>query len=149
MATTASDPSACSRRDQIATQQLDALFGAVLVGVAGAAFGAWVVIYLLVLRHAVGGAPGYAWASYISLCAVLHALLSLARWLRMPPEGEWRPWALFFTIVCLLEGFGWGVMPVMVGTSGDFTYEMVSLTVSLTIVTASITAFSPYFPAFS
>lgn len=149
MAAIASDISASARRDHIASQQLDALFGTVLVGVTGAAFGAWVVIYLLALRHAVGRAPGYAWASYISLCAVLHALLSLARWLREPAEEEWRPWAIVFTIVCLLEGFGWGVMPVMVGTSGDFTYEMVSLTVSLTIVTASITAFSPYFPAFS
>jgi signal transduction histidine kinase/CheY-like chemotaxis protein len=149
MVATASDPSGRTHRDHIASQQLDALFGTVLVGVTGAAFGAWVVIYLLILHRAIGGAPGYAWASYISGCAVLHALLTLARWLLKPPEEEWRPWALLFTVVGLLEGFGWGVLPVMVGAAQDFTYEMVTLTVSLTIVTASITAFSPYFPAFT
>jgi signal transduction histidine kinase/CheY-like chemotaxis protein len=149
MASTAPDHAVRTHTDHIASRQLDALFGTVLVGVAGAALGAWVVIHLLVLRHAVGAAPGYSWASYISGCAVLHALLSLARWLHEPADAEWRPWALLFTIVCLLEGVGWGILPIMVGAARDFTYEMVTLTVCLTIVTASITAFSPYFPAFA
>jgi signal transduction histidine kinase/CheY-like chemotaxis protein len=42
-----------------------------------------------------------------------------------------------------------GRVAPMVGAAQDFTYEMVTLTVSLTIITASITAFSPYFPAFT
>lgn len=149
MAPTAPDNAVRVHTDHIASRQLDALFGTVLVGVTGAALGAWGVIHLLVLEGAIGGPQGYAWAFYISVCAVLHALLRLARWLREPPEEEWRSWAFAFTAICLLEGIGWGVLPPMVGMARYFTYEMVTLTVCLTIITASITAFSPYFPAFA
>jgi signal transduction histidine kinase/CheY-like chemotaxis protein len=149
MARATPTPQSRARVDRIASEQLNALFGSVLVGVAGAALAAWALIYLLVDRDIFGAAVGFGWASYITFCACLHAALGAARWWVNPKPNEGRRWARLFTLVSLFEGLGWGALPIMAGVSNDFTYELSTLTVSLIIVTGSITAFSPYFPSFA
>jgi len=56
---------------------------------------------------------------------------------------------MWFAFFALLEGIGWGVMPLAAAVNGRFEIEMLIVAVTLGVAAGSIPAYSPYLPAFA
>jgi len=146
MMQTGNDESA-QHLDRVRAEQISALFGRVRLSVTGAAFAAVILGGGLVRLGAITPQLGLFWAGYIVTCAALHLLLARLYAGAKPKNGEWKPWATWFTIISGAEGIGWGVI-ALVGTGERFSTEMLILVVSLNIAGAAISAFGSYLPAF-
>ena len=135
--------------DHIGPEQVAALFAALPLSVLGAAIGAAVLAFALVRLGAMDWRLCVGWAGYIALCALVH--LVLFRRYRQDPERDdrWSFWAVWFAAVALLEGIGWGLMPLAAAAGGGFDIEMLTMVVTLGVAAGSIPAFSPYLPAFA
>lgn len=141
--------SSSPQADRVGVEQVAALFSAVSLSVLGATAAADILVFALVRLEAVAWPWGIAWAAYIALCAVAHLLLYRVYRRARREDVQWRGWALAFTIICALEGIGWGWMPVMVAMGGAFDVEMLTLVVTLGLACGAIPAFSPFLPAFA
>jgi two-component system, sensor histidine kinase len=130
-----------------ALEQVHALFGAVTVGVCGAALGA--IILTAVLYHlGFNGPAALAWAIYMSLCALGHILLRGFYRRSRAVGDQWRVWALWFTLISFCEGIGLGWAPLGLTTGGRLDIELLVLLVTLSIAAGAIPAFGSYLPAF-
>ena len=135
--------------DHIGAEQVAALFTALPLAVLGAAAGASVLAFALIRLGVMDWRLCFGWASYITACAVLHLLL-LRRYRQDPQrDGRWRHWAMWFAFFALLEGIGWGIMPLAAAVNGRFEIEMLILAVTLGVAAGSIPAYSPHLPAFA
>jgi len=93
---------------RVGVAQVDALFDAVTLGVCAAAITAITVTAILFHLAFIDLQSGVMWSSYIVGCAVCHILLCFT-YRRAPPVGEhWRSWAVWFSVISLAEGIGWG-----------------------------------------
>ena len=130
-----------------ALEQIHALFGAVTVGVCGAAIGA--IILTAVLYHlGYNGHAALAWATYMSLCALGHILLGGFYRRSRAVGDQWRAWALWFTLISFCEGIGLGWAPLGLATGGRLDVELLVLLVTLSIAAGAIPVFGSYLPAF-
>jgi signal transduction histidine kinase/CheY-like chemotaxis protein len=130
-----------------ALEQVHALFGAVTVGVCGAAIGA--IILTAVLYHlGFNGQAAFAWAVYMSLCALGHILLRGFYRRSRAVGDQWRAWALWFTLISFCEGIGLGWAPLGLTTGGRLDVELLVLLVTLSIAAGAIPVFGSYLPAF-
>jgi len=130
-----------------ALEQVHALFGAVTVGVCGAAIGA--IILTAVLYHlGFNGQAALAWAIYMSLCALGHILLRGFYRRSRAVGDQWRVWALWFTLISFCEGIGLGWAPLGLATGGRLDVELLVLLVTLSIAAGAIPVFGSYLPAF-
>jgi len=135
--------------NRIGAEQMSALFAQLPVGVLGAATAASILAFTLVRLGVLDWLICLCWALYIAACALLHLLVFAAYRRRRTTDAQWRRWAIPFALVALLEGIGWGWMPVVTASSGNFEVEMLALVVTLGLAAGSIPAFSPWLPAFA
>ncbi|RYD87778.1 MAG: hybrid sensor histidine kinase/response regulator, partial [Sphingomonadales bacterium] len=135
--------------NRLGAEQMSALFAQLPVGVLGAAVAASILAFALVRLGVLDWFVCLCWALYIAACAVLHLLLFAAYRRRRTTDAQWQRWALPFTLIALLEGIGWGLMPVFTASTGNFEVAMLALVVTLGIAAGSIPAFSPWLPAFA
>ncbi len=135
--------------DHIGAEQIAALFTALPLGVLGAAAGASVLAFALVRLDVMDWRLCLGWAGYIAACAVLHLLLFLRYRRDLQRDRRWRDWAMWFVLFALLEGIGWGVMPLAAAINGRFEIEMLIVAVTLGVAAGSIPAYSPLLPAFA
>src|SRR5271163_2450148 len=132
---------------RIGIEQINALFGAVTIGVCAAATGA--IILTAVLYHlGFNGQSALAWATYMSLCALGHILLGGFYRRSRAVGDQWRAWALWFTLISFCEGIGLGWAPLGLETGGRLDVELLVLLVTLSIAAGAIPVFGSYLPAF-
>lgn len=136
--------------DAIGAEQVAALFTALPLGVLCAAACAAIQAFALVRLGAMDWRLCFGWAGYIAACASLHLLL-FWRYRRDERHNDrWLHWAKRFAVIALLEGVGWGLMPLAAAATGNsFEIEMLALVVTLCVASGAIPAFSPYMPAFT
>jgi signal transduction histidine kinase/CheY-like chemotaxis protein len=135
--------------DNIGAEQVAALFAALPLGVLGAAAGASILAFALVRLDVMDWRLCFGWAGYIAFCAFLHLLLF--RQYRRDPDHDrrWLHWAIWFAGIAVLEGVGWGLMPLAASVGNSFDIEMLTVVVTLGVAAGSIPAFSPYLPVFA
>jgi two-component system, sensor histidine kinase len=135
--------------NRLRAEQVAALFQFVVLGVVAAAAAAIVLVSSLASLGALDPTVGTAWAIYIVVCAVAHIALRYGYARRKPDSSHWKPWANWFVAISLAEGIGWGWASVsLVGSSGEFSLEMIVLIVTLSIAAGTVSAFGSYLPAF-
>ena len=92
---------------RVALDQIEALFGIVIVSVCGGAIAAGVLVATLHWLRAVNPWTGTIWVCWI-------VFLRDAAYFALPPlpagaaKEDWQGWALWFTVICAAEGIGWG-----------------------------------------
>lgn len=132
---------------RIALDQIEALFSAVTVSVCGGAIAAGVLVATLHWLEAVNPLTGTIWACWIALCALLHILLCRGYRQAAPVQG-WQPWAMWFTVICLAEGIGWGWASLWLVSGAHAGVLHLVFLIAGGVAAASIPVFSPYLPAF-
>ena len=137
------------RLDRLGAAQTAAVFGAVRLGVLGAAAEAAILAFSLTRIGAVGGLLALSWALAVGACAIAHLTLLFAYRRSRSADSDWRRWARWFTAICCVEGIIWGLMPVAVGTGNGFESEMLALVGLAGVAAGAIPAFSPSLPAFA
>jgi signal transduction histidine kinase/CheY-like chemotaxis protein len=142
------DPRLDGLTDRVRVQQLDLLFKNVGPGVAGAGFASVALAGTLLHLQVLGALKAFGWSGYILACMAAH--LGLLHGYRKARVGEanWRPWALGFTLISLLEGIGWGFAPVALDDSGRPEIGLFVLCVTLVVTCGSVAAYGSYLPAF-
>ncbi|WCM22581.1 hybrid sensor histidine kinase/response regulator [Paraburkholderia bryophila] len=134
--------------DQVGTEQVEALFGAVRLSVLAAAL---LSVMLASAVHRLGyldPLKGLCWVAYISSCAASHIALSWFYRRSKSTRGQWRFWANWFTAISLAEGFGWGWATIGLAAGANFEVECLPVIATLGLAAGSIPAFSPSLPAF-
>jgi signal transduction histidine kinase/CheY-like chemotaxis protein len=139
---------AANEAQRLAVEQVDALFGFVILGVWGAALAAAFLTFILFNLGVVNARTGIAWTSYIIVCAASHTGLRVA-YRRSQPVGErWRFWAFWFTVIAFAEGCGWGWAPIGLVTGDRFDAVVLVMVTTTAVSSGAISAFGPYLPAF-
>jgi signal transduction histidine kinase/CheY-like chemotaxis protein len=133
---------------RIALDQIDALFNAITVSVCGAAIAAGVLVAALLRLGAVNAWTGLVWSSYIVFCAACHILLCRAYRRSRPVGDHWRVWALWFTMISLAEGIGWGWASIGLATAPHSDAKLLVFLIVGGVAAATVPGFSPYRPAF-
>ena len=135
-------------RQRIAAAQIDAVFSAVPLGVSAAGLAS--IILTEILRHFgfADARTGFTWNLYIVGCAASHLLLWRAHRREPPHVARWRIWALWFSVISLAEGIGWGWAPIGLVTGGRFDVELIVILVTFGVSAGAMAAFGPYLPAF-
>ena len=133
---------------RIATAQVDALFAVVTLAVCGAAAGVIILAGTLGYLGFLDTGKGLRWTIYMVACAAAHVLLHHAYRRSRPVAMVWQIWARRFTIICFLEGIGWGWASVGLITGDRFDAEHLVLLVTLGIAAGAVPAYSAYLPAF-
>lgn len=137
-----------SDRDEIAAEQVAALFSNVLFGVLGAMIGAAVLSVSLYRLGKVDIATGALWTGYIAACAFAHIVVRQLYIRANPRVSEWRRWAYILTGVCLAEGIGWGWAPFGLAAGANFEVVLLIFVVVFGVSAGAMAAFGPYLPAF-
>ncbi len=136
------------QEDRVASEQIDALFGAITVGVCGAAIAAAILAGTLYHLGALEAFRGIAWASFITLCAASHIFLVRSYRSAQPVGNRWRVWAYWFTLISFAEGVGWGWAPMGLVTAVHANVQHLVFLIVGGVSAATLPGFSPYLPAF-
>jgi signal transduction histidine kinase/CheY-like chemotaxis protein len=139
---------AASEAQRLAVEQIDALFGFVMLGVCGAALTAVFLTLILLYIGSVDLRTGLAWTCYIAACAACHIALRAAYWRSQPVGERWRHWAFWFTVISFAEGCGWGWAPVGLTTGDRFDAVLLVMISTTSVSSGAVSAFGPYLPAF-
>ena len=135
--------------DRVRVQQIELLFKNVAFGVVGAALGGLTIAVALVGLDAVRPAKAALWSAYIVAGMAAHLTLLYLYKKRAPDDSRgWRRWAIGFTLVALVEGFGWGWAPVGLVDSARADQRLLVICSTLIVAAASVPAFGSYLPAF-
>jgi signal transduction histidine kinase/ActR/RegA family two-component response regulator len=133
--------------DRLRAEQIRALFDRVTLAVTVAGLSAIVLGWGLVRLDHLSARQATLWAAYILSGATAHLVLRKLYGDAQPEVHQWRPWAIWFTVISFAEGLGWGTIAV-IGDNERFATEMMILVVSLNVAGAAIFAFGSYLPAF-
>jgi two-component system, sensor histidine kinase len=135
---------------RLRTEQIDAVFRNVTVGVVAAACAATVLAATLVRLGFLPLPWGASWGAGIVICAAAHVLLRGAYGRAgVHRQSAQRAWAFTFTAICLAEGLLWGWIAVAIIKTAPYGMEMLVVAVVLTMAAGSIPTFGPYLPAFA
>ena len=122
------------------------MFRTVSTGVVAAACASIVFTAPLMMMGAVPAVRGVPWVSAICACAALHIVLR--RMWAARPSPAWRPWALRFCVVAVVEGLLWGWAPIGLVDGTRYDQRLIVLLAAYGIAAGAVAAFSPYLPAF-
>ena len=133
---------------RVAVEQVDAVFAAVVLSVAGGAIAAALLAATLFHLGVIDLRTALAWPSAIAICAVAHSLMCVLYWRARPVGDRWPVWARWFTALSLAEGIGWAWSQVgLTAAHNTGATDLVMLVVG-GVVAAAFPGFSPYLPAF-
>jgi signal transduction histidine kinase/CheY-like chemotaxis protein len=132
---------------RVVAAQIDALFGAVTIGVCAAAIGACLMTHTLYVHGDVPLGRGACWVGFIATCAAAHVLLRQL-YKHAGPARRPRLWGGWFTAIAFAEGLGWGWAPVYLTSAGQNEAGFIVLIAMLAIAGGAVPAFSAYLPAF-
>ncbi|HEY1886719.1 MAG TPA: hypothetical protein VGG86_11815 [Roseiarcus sp.] len=135
-------------REAIRAAQIDALFRAAPLGVGAAAVASVVLLAILRRLGSVDAGIGSAWSAFVVICALCHILLVRAYWRSRAQSGQWRKWALWFSVISFTEGMAWGWAPTGLATGDRFEVQLLVVVVTATVAEGAIVAFGSYLPAF-
>jgi signal transduction histidine kinase/CheY-like chemotaxis protein len=132
--------------DRIRGDQMRALFRSAAVALNAALVGACVLCGVLwyidaQTPRALAGWMVFVVADYALRQGVCHLYRR-----RAPPAGDWRPWALGFTVATVVGGLVWGVGAVALMTPDSTEQLIVMLFISAT-ASGAVPAFGSYLPA--
>ena len=134
--------------DRVRVQQVDLLFKNVGPGVIGAWLANLALDVILWRLHAIDTTKGLWWSAYLMACVTAHLTLLYLYKTRRVEETNWRPWALVFTLVSLVEGLGWGWATIFLDESGRADLRLLIVAVTMTVAAGTVSAFGSYLPAF-
>jgi two-component system, sensor histidine kinase len=126
-------------------EQIKLLFDFVTPAVVSAAF--FAVIFVISV-HQLGYLnllKSVSWLAYMIFCGLCHIFLARRFKRAEPDKFSSCHWEVWFTIICVAEGTGWGCIGL--ATSGQEEFETLSILSAGGVAAGSIPAFSPYFPA--
>ena len=81
-------------------------------------------------------------------CVSMHMAVCLWFRRRDPPDAEWRPWAVAFTIMAASEGATWIPGAIWMTSPHDTAQALIVLLVSGMLVLGALPVFSSYLPAY-
>lgn len=134
--------------DQIGAEQVSELFRNVTLGVVAASVGAAVLGATLYRLGYAEAQSALGWTGFIILCALAHIALRRRYDRAIRRSGQWRSWAVAFTMISLAEGIGWGWGTLGLASGGGLEVLLLVLVVTLATAAGAASIFSPYLPAF-
>jgi signal transduction histidine kinase/CheY-like chemotaxis protein len=148
MQSTAAEARQDPGRERLRAEQIRLLYRSGPPGVVAALTGGIVATFLIWHVGARSPAGVQAWLAVLGFITVLHVLLARAYWRRQRVEGDWRRWAYGFVVLGGCEGAIWGTASLYLADPTALTQQLLAMLCLCAVVTAAISVFGAYLPAF-
>jgi signal transduction histidine kinase/CheY-like chemotaxis protein len=89
------------------------------------------------------------WVGLMSGCLSFHLVLCELYARAKPAEADWRPWLLWFTFACGIEGATWCFGAIALTSGDSLEQELIVLLVSSAIASGAVSVFGTYLPAYA